>query len=219
MMPALFGLDLPGGDQIGQWVLRILAVAGAAAVGGLTIGLITQGLSRLLTTRPVPRIPLNIVRVLGAIVCGWLAALLLFGGGPGGIGGGGGWSLFGGAGGGGSTGKETATTAREGGTGRESGPRETGKSGPTDGLTLEVEVLPRSPALYRVQAPGKSARELDFDHLTDYLLEQKKATPAVTAIQVSPGLSDPRAPAVTRIIDWARDKGGLRVVNPPRPGD
>ena len=210
MTPTPFALDLPGGDQIGQWVLRILAVAGAAAVGGLTVGLVTQGLSRLLTTKPVPRIPLNVVRLLGAVVCGWLATLLLFGGGPGGFGGGG-WSLFGGGGSGG-TGKEQPPAA----TGRDGGPRETDKTGPADGVTLEVEVLPKSPALYRVTEAGQGVRELDFDHLTDYLLERKKVKPPVTAIQVSPGLSDPKAPAVTRIIDWA-GRNGLKAVTPPRP--
>ena len=59
MTPTPFGLDLPASDAIGQWVLRILGVVGAAALGGLVVGLVTQGLSRLLTTKPVPRVPLN----------------------------------------------------------------------------------------------------------------------------------------------------------------
>jgi len=214
---APFGLEMPGGDLIGQWVLRILAVAGAAAVGGLAIGLITQGLSRLLTTRPVPRVPLNIIRLLGAVVCGWLVALMLFGGPVGGFGGGGGWWPFGSAGGGagGGSGKEPppATTGREGGTGRESGPRETGKAAP--GLTLQVELLPEYPAVYRVQTPG-GPRKFKFDELTAYLLEQKKATPPVTGIQVSEESSDPNAPAVTRLTEWAR-RNGLSAVTPPRP--
>jgi hypothetical protein len=199
-------------DQIGQWVLRILAIAGAAAVVGFGAGLITQGLSRLLTTRSVPRLPLNIIRILGAVVGGWLAAVLLFGGGPGGFGGGGGWSLFGGAGGGsGATGK--APPAAE--TGRGETPRETGKASPGEGITLEVEVLPRRDA-YRVQAPDGGSQELNFHDLTEYLLKQKKATPPVTAVQVSPGESDPGAPAVTRVIEWARNNG-LKAVTPPRP--
>jgi hypothetical protein len=198
-------------DQIGQWVLRVLAIAGAAAVVGLGAGLITQGLSRLVTTRPVPRVPLNIIRVLGAVVGGWIAFYVVFGGGPGGFGGGGGWSLFGGGTGG--SGKEQPA----GTTGRQGGPHETGKATPGEGVTLEVEVLPRRDA-YRVQAPGGGSREFDFEHLTEYLLEQKKATPPVTGIQVSPGQSDPNAPAVTRVVEWARDKGGLRVINPPRAG-
>jgi hypothetical protein len=199
-------------DQIGKWVLGILSIIGAAAVVGLGAGLVTQGLSRLLTTRPVPRVPLNIIRVLGAVVGGWIAFYLVFGNGLGGFGGGGGLWPFGGGGTGG-TAKEQPAAA----TGRQGEPRETAKTGSAGGLTLEVEVLPRRDS-YRVQTPGGGSREFDFEHLTEYLLEQKKATPPLTGIQVSPGQSDPNAPAVTRVVEWARDKGGLRVVNPPRAG-
>jgi hypothetical protein len=213
--PVPFGLDLPGGDQIGQLVLRVLAVAGAAAVGGLVLGLVTQGLSRMLTTRPVPRVPLNIIRVLGAVVCGWLAYLLVFGMGLGGLGGGGGSSLFGGAGSGGGTGKEAApaATGRQGETGRDGGPRETSKVSPAEGVTLDVEVLPE-PDAYRVALPGGGSRKFDFEQLKDYLLEQKKATPPLAGIRVSPGKSDPDAPAVRRVTTWA-EKQGLYKGTPP----
>jgi hypothetical protein len=207
-MPTLFALDLPASDVLGQWLLRILAVVGAAAVGGFGVGLITQGLSRMLTTRPVPRVPLLIVRVLGAVVCGWVVALLLFGGGLGGLGGGGGWSLGGGGGPGGATAKE-----RPAATGRTE--RETGQTGRGDGRTLQVEVLPQYPAPYRVQTAG-GPRTFYFDELKTYLLEQKKATPPLTGIQVSEESSDPNAPAVTRLTEWAR-KNDLNVVTPPRP--
>jgi hypothetical protein len=213
MMLPPFALEAPT-DSIGQWVLRILAVVGGAALGGFAVGLITQGLSRMLTTRPVPRVPLLIVRLLGAIVCGWVVFLLVFGGGLGGLGGGGGWSLFGGGGGpGGGSGKESrpSATGQSGGTGRDSG-----KAPSTAGLTLEVEVLPRRDA-YRVQLPGGGSREFDFEGLKAYLLAQKRATPPVTGIRVSPGESDPSAPAVTRIIDWAGNNG-LNTVTPPHPG-
>jgi hypothetical protein len=206
-----FALEAPA-DAIGQWVLRVLAVVGGAAVGGFGAGLITQGLSRLLTTRPVPRVPLLIIRLLGAVVCGWLVFLLVFGGGLGGLGGGGGWSLFGGGGPGGGSGKESppAATGRAGGTGRDTGKRLSG-----EGLTLEVEVLPRRDA-YRVQMPGGGSREFDFEGLKSYLLEQKHAKPPVTGIRISPGQSDPGAPAVTRVIDWAGNNG-LNTVTPPHP--
>ncbi len=218
--PAAFGLDMPAGDVIGQWVLRLLAVAGGAAVGGFGVGLITQGLSRLLTTRPVPRTPLNIVRLLGAVVCGWVVALLVFGGGFGGLGGGGGWGLFGGGGGpGGGTGKApppAETGRREGDTGQEGRPRETAKAGPAEGRTLLVEVLPEYPARYRVQTPD-GPRTFPFEELTDYLLGQKKATPPLTGIRVSADRSDPNAPAVTRLTEWA-GRNNLNAVTPPSSG-
>jgi len=206
-----FALEAPPADAIGQWVLRILAVVGGAAIGGFAVGLVTQGLSRLLTTRPVPRMPLLIVRLLGAVVCGWVVFLLVFGGGLGGLGGGGGWSLFGGGGGpGGGSGKESRpqATGHSGGTGRDSG-----KATPGEGRTLQVEVLPEYPAAYRVQTPG-GPRTFKFDDLTDYLLQQKKAPPPLTGIEVSEESSDPNAPAVTRLTKWARDNQ-LNVVTPP----
>ncbi len=208
-------LAMPGTDQIGQTVLRILAVAGAAAVGGLLIGLITQGLSRMLTTRPVPRMPLNIIRVLGAIVCGWVAYLLLIGG-SGGSGGWGGLWPFGSGGGGTGSGKEPppASTAPAGGTGRDTGPRQTARSEPGHGHTLLIEVLPEFPAVYRIQTPD-GPRRFSFDELKTYLLEQKKAAPPLAGIQVSEESSDPQAPAVIRLTGWARDNG-FTIVKPPK---
>ena len=212
----LFGVDLSASDTIGRWVLHLLAVAGAAAVGGLTIGLITQGLSRLLTTRPVPRTPLQIIRVLGAIVSGWLLWMLLISGFGGGGGSGSGWWPFGGAGSGpaGTSGKESTSTAIS--SRGDTGPRETGRLSPPTGRTLQIEVLPRFPAIYRVQTAG-GPREFVFEELKAYLLEQKKATPPLTALQVSEGSSAPDAPAVTSLTQWARDNG-LTTLKAPNSG-
>jgi hypothetical protein len=211
---APFGLDLPSTDPIGRWVWFIVGVGGAACLGGFTVGLITQGLSRLLTTRPVPRIPLIIVRLLGAVVCGWVMALILLpGSGRGGSGDG--WWPFGGPGGSGTaSGKEQAAeTDREGGTGREGGPPETSKATPGDGLTLQVEVLPEYDS-YRVKTPEGALRVLNFDDLTAYLLKQKGATPPVTGIKVFRGSSKENAPSVTRLTNWAAEQGRLRVEIP-----
>jgi len=79
--PLLF---LPSGN-LGDWLMRGLAVVGAAALGGFGAGLILQLSARLTTTRPAPRPVLRLVRILGAIACGLLVATLLFhAGGPGG---------------------------------------------------------------------------------------------------------------------------------------
>ena len=214
MSSALFAVDLPATEQIGQMVLRILAVVGTAAVGGFLIGLITQALSRMMTTRPIPRLPLNIIRVLGAIVCGWIAYLLLIGGSGGGSGWGGLWPF--GSGGGTSTATGQAqpiSTAPAAGTSREGEPRDTARPTPAQGRTLLIEVLPEFPAVYRVPT-ADGPRKFPFDELKAYLLEQKKATPPLSGIQVSEESSDPRAPAVTRLTGWARDNG-LTIVKPP----
>jgi len=71
--------------NLGDWLLRGLAVIGAAALGGFGAGLIVQISARLTTTRQVPRPVLRIIRLLGAITCGLLVAYALFhSGGPGG---------------------------------------------------------------------------------------------------------------------------------------
>ena len=78
-------LPILPGDNLGDWLLRGLAVIGAAAVGGFGAGLIVQISARLTTTRQVPRPVLRLIRLLGAITCGLLAAYALFhSGGPGG---------------------------------------------------------------------------------------------------------------------------------------
>jgi len=80
-VPLLF---LPS-DNLGDWLMRGLAVIGAAALGGFGAGLIVQISARLTTTRQVPRPVLRIIRLLGAITCGLLVAYALFhSGGPGG---------------------------------------------------------------------------------------------------------------------------------------
>lgn len=88
-----FAVSLPSVDNLGQFLLRALAVAGGALVGGLLVGLLTQLLCRLLTARKVPPSALRFVRVLGGAVFGVLVALWVFGSGSGsgwGFGGGGG---------------------------------------------------------------------------------------------------------------------------------
>jgi hypothetical protein len=79
-------------------LLRVLAVAGGAAVGGLALGALTQLLVKVLTAQKLPPWPLWGVRLLGAILGGLLVMLWAFGGGGGGLGGPGGLGLGGGKG-------------------------------------------------------------------------------------------------------------------------
>ena len=111
----LFGLTLPSGPT--DWVVRVLAVAGGAALGVLIISLIVRLLGRLLGTRRVPGPLYLMVRILGAIVGGWAVWLLVFGGGGSGIGGPGG-SHAGGPGTGKGTGAEKPAATQPAGTHR-----------------------------------------------------------------------------------------------------
>jgi hypothetical protein len=79
-------------QNVGRLIVGTLAVAGGAFLGGLLIGLLTQVLAKMLTTRSVPRAALTFVRLLGAVVGGVLVWMMLFGSSSGG---GDGWGLGG----------------------------------------------------------------------------------------------------------------------------
>ena len=68
-------------------IVRGLAVVGSGVLGGFGIGLLLQGAAKLMTGQKVPRMPLQLVRVLGAVTTGWAAFLLLSGSGGSGFGG------------------------------------------------------------------------------------------------------------------------------------
>src|SRR5262249_55453378 len=76
-------------DNAGQQILKVLAVICCAAPGGFLGGLVLQLRARGLSNSKVRPWMLTTIRVLSAIVVGWLAALILFRGegtGPGGPG-------------------------------------------------------------------------------------------------------------------------------------
>ncbi len=72
--------------------IKVLAVVGAAVLGGLLLGLAVQLVVKALTAQRLPYWALQATRLGGAVVTGWIVALILFGSGGGGWGGpGGGW--------------------------------------------------------------------------------------------------------------------------------
>jgi hypothetical protein len=82
-------------------LLKVLAVAGGAAVGFLLGGWFVQFISRVLLRRKATRSGLVLTRLLSMTAAGMLVYLWAFGeGGFGGLGGAGGWWPFGGRGGG-----------------------------------------------------------------------------------------------------------------------
>jgi len=183
-------------------VVSILAVAGGGALGGLLVGWITQIGARSLTTRPMPRGPLNIVRLLGAIAAGWLVALLLLPAlGPG---------LGPGKGPGpGGDGTEPSGKEHPGPTGREdtprdSTPRDTSKTSSTDGWTLLITVTQSVPVEYEVHYPT-GMRKYSFAELkkleSDLETEMNKEKHPLIHVKIdSP--SDPNASGVKPLRDW-----------------
>jgi hypothetical protein len=134
----LLGLDLSDTQHAGDYVLRGLAVVGAAALGFLVTGWVVQLLVKAWFGKSMPRPALMLVRSLGGLTLGVLVGLWLFGAGGPGVGGWG-WGLGGGGGfgigGQGTTAPQSTHTsdtrpARDGG--------DTARS-PDD--TLQVEVL------------------------------------------------------------------------------
>ena len=122
-------------NELGDMVLRVLAVAGAVFVGALGLGLLSQLIARLTVTKPLPKPALNLLRGLGGITLGLIVYIWIFGHGGPGFGLGGAFGL----GGGGDKG-----TAGEG-PGKETGSaKETNRRGndPTTGAdVIRIEVL------------------------------------------------------------------------------
>lgn len=209
-------------DQIGP--VKILAIIGGGALGGLLVGALAQLLSRGLTAQRLPRWPLNIIRLLGAVAAGWLVALWVFGGGGGGLGGPGGPGL--GAGSGTENGKRP----------KEERPKTTpGDREPLPAsAVLRVEVL-GDPALQKIT--GIKTTDPKFDRTHRYRIEsggpklltrqevEERITPdrkprspyrrvEIILYKDSPG---PNSDDVTKLKGWAenvmsRDDRPVRVL-------
>ena len=78
-----------------DWVVRLLAVVGGAALAAFAVGLLIRLAGRWLGVRRVPGTMVTVVRLLAAVVAGWLVWLLVFGTGGSGLGGPGGTGIGG----------------------------------------------------------------------------------------------------------------------------
>jgi hypothetical protein len=172
-------------------LVRCLAVAGAAALGGVLLGLLTQLIVKATTARKLPPWPLNTVRVLGAVASGWLVALWLFGGGGPGIGGTGGWG-FGSGSGRGDADKNAAAKDRDGaGKGGKGGDK---SPVPAD-ESLRVEVL-GDPALLRIAGGG------NFDPARSYRVAGAEGGRLLTLAEVKDAIRgrQQQAPPLRRLV-------------------
>jgi hypothetical protein len=177
-------------------LVRCLAVAGAAALGGVLLGLLTQLIVKATTTRKLPPWPLNTVRVLGAVASGWLVALWLFGGGGPGIGGSGGFGLGSGTGRG--EGDKTPAEKDKGGKG-------TGAGEVSADESLRIEVLGNDD-LRRIAGAGFDERRYYRIEGTGTLLTLEEVKKAVKDRQQ-------RSPPLRRLVlvlylDSPTEQGG-----------
>lgn len=196
---------------------KILAVVGGAVVGGLGLGLLAQLLARAFTTQKLPRWPLLTVRLLGAVLGGWLVALWVLGGGGPGIGGSGGWG-FGSGSGKGEGEKTTPVVAKTKDDKKNEGDKETPR-----GETLRIEVLSRaalSPGdiaaerWYRLDTVG-GPRLMALGQIKDAVKQRQGEQPPLRRIEIvlykdSP---DERVPLVSQLRSWAAelDDGKMKV--------
>jgi hypothetical protein len=203
-------------DNLGEFVVKVLAVAGGALIGGLGSGLVLQLLVRMTTTMKVPKSILQVVRVLGAIALAGAVALFLFGKG-GGTGGGLGW-FAGGAGNGTGTGREGTPPEA---TGRETpAPRDTGRdhtNGAESARTLRVEVLvDRRNNATAFRAEGKQEL-LGLPELEKYVRGRREQAPALQRLALVIYLNSPDRDSgpVKELLAWARREGLEMSIDTP----
>jgi hypothetical protein len=212
-------------DVVGP-VVKGLAVLGGAVLGGLLTGVLAQLLVKALTARKVPRFPLLTLRLLGAILAGWLVALFVFGGGGSGLGGLGGWG-FGPL-------EPKDSTAKKDGAARDTTDaakdQSSGKGpGPLLDSVQRVEVL-TDPAVEKVlgkdgverrrfyRIEGARANDLlTFDALKEKIRERLKQPPPLQRLDIVTREDSPDkdVPRVAELRRWAEDQK-LKVEFPPR---
>jgi hypothetical protein len=211
--PEQFGIGLDTA-QLGDWVLRILAIVGAAAVGGFGAGLILQVSAKFLAAQTVPRPLLQIARALGAITCGLVVGYFLLHSG----GSGGGWGLGGGPGIG--FGKDSDGNKDE--HGEKDSQDENGHQKPRElakGETaVQVEVL---------QDPSKSGRDyrvlgqqerLKLNELKKMIDDRHRQEPPLEKMVIVVYLDSPdrNTRVVQNLVEMARESSLTPDVSEPR---
>ena len=199
-------LFLPSGN-LGDWLMRGLAVVGAAALGGFGSGLILQLSARLTTTRPAPRPAVRLVRILGAIACGLLVAFALFhAGGPGG----------GGSGEGG--GKDAGKGPYDTSAGKDSPPaKEKPKDSPSPNpKSIQIVVVPSTNGRY-YRIDDQSAAHT-FEEVKDIIASRRAlATPLEkVVIVVYEDSPDQGTPIVQQLKTLVQDNGLTPQISEPK---
>jgi hypothetical protein len=202
----------------GVGVLKVLAVAGGAGLGGLVVGLLSQLLARALTAQKLPGKLLHGSRLGGAGLGGWLVALWVFGGGGPGLGGGGGLGVGPGTG----TGPDDSPPAILKEPSTESREPPPPASAPGGSESLRVEVLGkntlakmargRSPdrdRCYRVEN-GEGTRLLTLAEVKDLVRQRRKQTPPLRRLEIVLYNDSPArdVPYVAQLSQWAHEQAG-----------
>jgi hypothetical protein len=191
-------------------VVKCLAVLGAGVGGGFGLGLVAQLLMRATMVRKPPRWSVLLVRVLSAVICGWLVALWLFGGGGPGIGGSGGWGF------GSGSGKENGEQATEIGKKNKDGKakEDTKNSSPEESLRIEVlgkDALSESNAekaqWYRIDTKDGEGL-FTFAQVKELVEKRQQEQPPLRRIEIVLYKDSPeeRVSIVSRLRLWVGDQ-------------
>ncbi|HTU20585.1 MAG TPA: hypothetical protein VMG10_21165 [Gemmataceae bacterium] len=204
--------------QAGEKILlaeKIFAVIGGAVMGGLVVGLLAQLLMRAFTTQKLPRWPLLTVRLIGAVIGGWLVALWVLGGGGAGFGGAGGWGL--GSGPGQGDGQQTAEVGKQDGDDKKNG----SETRTLAGGTMRIEVLGNAALSesdiqvgrrYRIDT-DREWQLLTFAEIKDAIKKRQQEQPPLRRVEMvlyrdSP---DKQLPVVSQLRTWASDLNGGKM--------
>jgi hypothetical protein len=209
-MTALFAMLI---DDLGQIVVKVLAVAGGAAVGAFLASGLTRILILRLFRRKQPSSARTLVRVLGAACGGLVVAVLLF------TGLGDGWGL-GGWGLGGGQSKGDLGTARAVATQPETSIAPTPPppaSPPSVRVVMLGGNLVRNGAAYRIEGERQARTLADLQQV---IRQRMAATPPAKSLDIlvyENSVARGSAP-VEDLEQWAR-QAGLTVTVVTIPGD
>jgi hypothetical protein len=185
--------------DVATLALRILAVVGGVAVGGLGTGWLVKVLTRPVMVKKLPTPLLRVSRILGGLVVGLIVAAWVFNlGGTGGIGGsGGGWWPFGQSGGPG-----TSKPSNFSDSARAPIQPQTSSEAKTLRIHMEGGVqAEKDNRFYRIE--GEPART--WPEMEQVLAERKKNDPSlVLEIIISKGSVDEQSEAVHELKSWAK---------------
>jgi len=183
--------------------LKVLAVAGGAAVGGFLVGFLGKVLTRMLTTGTMPPWGVRLLRVGGAVAGGWLVALFVFSGGGSGLGGSGGGRI-------GDSGSEKEKPKNT-----DENKDKTGEPKPSQLVRVEVlgnetlEVLKKlTPPIRRYRIEGEASDQLyDLEGIKDALRQRRKKTPSLKVILVRYNdTPDKDGPVVAGLESWLKQE-------------
>ena len=201
---------------VGEQILlaeKILAVVGGAVVGGLMVGLLAQLVTRAFAAQKLPRVPLLVTRLLGAVIGGWLVAIWVFSGGGPGFGGLGGRWLGSGTG----EGEKKADVATKDGESKKT--NSDSKAPSTE--TLRIEVLGQSSLqkqeveasrYYRIDT-GDGPHLLTFAEVKDVVKKRQAEQPPLRRIEIVLYNNSPseQGEQVRDLRAWAGDLDSGRV--------